>query len=136
MVHELTFTRSICIPLPLSFAPQYRPMGPFCVGRAVRPIPWLDYPVLIPVPPPHHELTIHRLLQSNSSSVANADKSFLSQLTSQPFDRFVRHTLYRPRRCLVDCEYTLANEPRLTVVDNWDGEDVSNRILRERHGMP
>ena len=41
-------------------------------GTLVRAIPWLDYPVLIPVPPPHHDLTIHRLLRSDSSSVANA----------------------------------------------------------------
>jgi hypothetical protein len=37
-----------------------------------RPIPSLHYPILIPVPPPHHDLTIHRLLRSNSLSVANA----------------------------------------------------------------
>jgi hypothetical protein len=110
MGHELTFPRSVCsgsIPLPLSSAPQYRPLGTFCVekrpgpvfaphtqnptqndldnlifhdsrirstpsARRHGPIPSLDYPVLIPVPPPHYDLTIHRLLWSNSSSVANA----------------------------------------------------------------
>jgi hypothetical protein len=107
MGYELTFPRSVCsgnIPLPLSSAPQYRPLGTFCVekrpvefsshtkshtkrfslifhdsrirstpsARRHGPIPSLDYPVLIPVPPPHYDLTIHRLLWSNSSSVANA----------------------------------------------------------------
>ena len=49
-------------------------------GTLVRTIPWLDYPVLIPVPPLHHDLTIHRLLQSNSSSVANADNELLESV--------------------------------------------------------
>jgi hypothetical protein len=42
------------------------------ISTLVRAIPWLACPVLIPVPPPHYDLTIHHLLRSNSSSVANA----------------------------------------------------------------
>jgi hypothetical protein len=36
----------------------------------------LDNLLLIPVPPPHHDLAIHRLLRSNSS-VANAVRCYI-----------------------------------------------------------
>ena len=59
-------------------------------GTLVRTIPWLDYPVLIPVPPPHHDLTIHRLLQSNSSSVANADNELLESVDESTLRSFCK----------------------------------------------
>jgi hypothetical protein len=40
--------------------------------RIDRRTPLLDNLLLIPVPPPHHDLAIHRLLRSNSWSEANA----------------------------------------------------------------
>jgi hypothetical protein len=41
-------------------------------GSPDRRTPLLDNLLLIPVPPPHHDLAIDRLLRSNSSSLANA----------------------------------------------------------------
>jgi hypothetical protein len=41
-------------------------------GSTDRRTPLLDNLFLTPVPPLHDELAIHRLLRSNSSSVANA----------------------------------------------------------------
>ena len=41
MGYELTFPRSVCsgnIPLPLSSAPQYRPLGTFCVEKRPGPV--------------------------------------------------------------------------------------------------
>jgi hypothetical protein len=42
------------------------------IGVAIVHIPSLDNLLLIPDPPSHHDLVIHRLLRSNSTSVANA----------------------------------------------------------------
>ena len=47
------------------------------IGIAIVHVPSLDNLLLIPDPPPHHDLAIHRLLRSNSSSVANAVLFFI-----------------------------------------------------------
>ena len=59
---------------------------------------------------------------NNGSSRQYQKNRIWSQLTSQPFNLYVRHTLYCPRglrlRCFVDCVCLLAINPRRTVLDN------------------